>query len=111
MHTDADLQDYYFANGGLNGKNYELLSYYSGNKMDGDASAYFTPPGTLPPSETEGHGELLLQGSCLSNVPELMRDYVSRLNLENELSQLLLDDKRPIVTLIGRGGIGKTSVA
>jgi hypothetical protein len=111
MHSDADLQDYHFANGGHHGKKYELLSYYTGNKIDGDASAYFTPPGTLPRSETQGHGELLPQGKCFSNVPTLMRDYICRPDLERELSQLLLDDKRPIVTLVGRGGIGKTSVA
>ena len=111
MQTDAELQDFFFANGGLTSKRYELLSYYTDDKTDGDASAFLTPPGVLPPSETQGHGELIPQGNCFSNVPELVRDYVNRPGLEEELARLLLDDKRPIITLLGRGGIGKTSLA
>jgi hypothetical protein len=65
----------------------------------------------LPPSVTEGHGELLPKGNCFSNAPELIRDYVPRPALEEKLQRLLLDDKCPIVTLLGSGGIGKTSLA
>lgn len=111
MQTDSELRDFYFANGGLNAKKYEMLSYVTDDKVDGDGSRFLAPPGVLPPSETEGHGELLPKGNCFSNVPDLVSDYVCRPKLEAELSQLLLDDKRPIVTLVGRGGIGKTSVA
>jgi hypothetical protein len=111
METDAELLDFFFANGGLSGKTFELLSYYSDDRMAGDAAAFLTPPGVLPPSETEGHGELIPQGNCFSNVPGLARDYIGRPELEADLGKLLLDDKRPIVTLVGRGGIGKTSVA
>jgi hypothetical protein len=109
--SDPELQDFFFANGGLSGKRYELLSYFTDNKLDGDASSYAMPPGVLPPSETHGHGELLPQGRCFSNAPALIRDYVTRPSLEGALRLLLLDDKRPIVTLVGRGGIGKTSAA
>jgi len=70
-----------------------------------------TPPGTLPPSETDGQGELVTRGNCFSNAPDSFSDYVPRPNLEDELLQLLLDDRRPIITLRGRGGIGKTSLA
>lgn len=111
MQADAELQDFFFVNGGLNSRTYELLSYYSDDKMKGDASEFLTPPGVLPPSETQGHGELIPQGNCFSNVPDLARDYVNRPSLEDDLIRLLLDDKRPIVTLLGRGGIGKTSLA
>ena len=111
IKTDAGLQDFFFVNGGMNSKKFELLSYSSDDKIDGDASAFMTPPGTLPRSETEGYGELNLQGDCFTNVPELVRDYVTRPDLEKDLAKLLLDDKRPIVTLVGRGGIGKTSLA
>jgi hypothetical protein len=58
----------------------------------------------LPPSQTEGHGELIPQGNCFSNAPKVIRDYVSRPALEADLGKLLLDEKRPIVTLVGRGG-------
>lgn len=111
MHTDAELHDFFFANGGFNSKKFEMLSYYSDDKVDGDGAAFLTPPGVLPPSETEGHGELIAQGHCFSNVPDLVSDYVSRPKLEADLLKLLLDDKRTIVTLVGRGGIGKTSLA
>lgn len=111
MQTDAELQDFYIANGGMNAKKFELISYYSDDKKDGDASAFITPPGILPPSDTEGRGELSPHGKCLSNAPELLREYISRPDLETELLKLLRDDKRPIVTLLGRGGIGKTSLA
>jgi len=111
LHSNAELQDFFFSNGGLSGKRFELLSYFTNDKIDGDATAYNTPPGTLPPSETEGHGELLPKGNCFSNVPDLIRDYISRPKLEEELLKLLLDDRRPIITLVGRGGIGKTSLS
>jgi tetratricopeptide (TPR) repeat protein len=111
IESDADLGDFYFANGGLTAKKYETLSYATDNKRSGDATVYHTPPGTLPPSETEGLGELVQQSHCLSNSPELIRDYVARPTLEDQLYGLLLDDRRHIVTLLGRGGIGKTSLA
>jgi hypothetical protein len=111
MHTDAELHDFFIANGGLNGKKFELLSYYSDDKLDGDGLAFLTPPGVLPSSDTQGSGELLPRGNCLSNAPDLPRDYINRPELESNLLKLLVDDKRPIVTLLGRGGIGKTSLA
>ena len=111
VESDPELLDFFFANGGFNGRRFELLSYYSDDKLEGDASTYLTPPGTLPPSETQGSGELSLNGKCFTNAPDLIRDYVARPRLENELHRLLLDDKRHIVTLRGSGGIGKTSLA
>jgi tetratricopeptide (TPR) repeat protein len=37
--------------------------------------------------------------------------YVHRAALEAELRALLLDSRHPVITLVGRGGIGKTSLA
>jgi tetratricopeptide (TPR) repeat protein len=106
-----DLRDFFFANGGAGGKSYELISYLTDDKAEGDLSKYSIPPGVLPSSETEGHGELTVKGNCLSNVPDIIEDYVRRPALESELKALLLDDRRPIITLVGRGGIGKTSLS
>jgi len=111
IESDADLADFYFANGGLSAKKYELLSYATDNKRSGDAAIFSIPPGVLPPSETSGQGELLPRKNCLTNAPESVIDYIPRPELEDELLKLLLDDKRPMVTLRGRGGIGKTSLA
>jgi len=111
MHTEPELRDFFFSNGGLTSKKFEMLSYYSDDKVDGNGSAFMTPPGVLPPSETEGHGELVPRGNCFSNVPDILTDYVSRPELEEDLRKLLLDDRRSMVTLVGRGGIGKTSLA
>ena len=106
-----DLRDFFFANGGLTSKRFEMLSYLTDDKMDGDAADYAIPPGSLPASETEGYGDLLPRGNCFSNVPDGLEDYVPRPTLESELQGLLIDDRRPIVTLVGRGGIGKTSLS
>jgi len=111
LQSDAELQDFFFSNGGFNAKKYELLSYFTDDKKIGDASIYSVPPGTLPSSETEGYGELVPVGNCFTNVPDLSRDYVERPKLEGELYELLIDDRRPIITLVGKGGIGKTSLS
>lgn len=111
MHSDAELIDFFFANGGFTTKSFELLSYYTDNKATGDSSEFLSPPGVLPGSETDGYGELRARGSTFSNAPEVIKDYVARPALEKQLRDLLLDDRRLIVTLHGRGGIGKTSLA
>ena len=111
LYAGPELRDFYFSNGSPGAKRFEMLSYLTDDRLDGDAGDYAAPPGTLPASETEGHGELLACGRCLSNVPGVLEDYVPRPALERELGRLLLDDRHPVVTLVGRGGIGKTSLS
>ncbi|MCW5232358.1 NB-ARC domain-containing protein [Verminephrobacter eiseniae] len=111
IRTDPELRDFFFANGGLGPKRFEMLSYLTDDKKDGNVGDYAVPPGTLPVSETQGYGELLPKGNCFSNVPDMLEDYIPRKTLEDELHRLLLDERRPIVTLVGRGGIGKTSLS
>jgi NB-ARC domain len=111
VDSDPELSDFFFPNGAFTGKRYELISYISGNTKGADATPYLTPATELPPSQTQGIGELEVQGNCFGNLPPMHMSYVSRPALEAELSGKLSDDRHPVITLHGRGGIGKTSLA
>jgi len=111
LSSDVDASDFYYVNGHFNENNYEMLSYITGEKISQPSSAYLYPIGSLPTSETEGKQELTIKGECFSNIPELPDKYVRRISLECDLESILLDDHHPIITLEGRGGIGKTSLA
>jgi len=111
LKSDTDLTQFFFPNGAFSAKRFELLSYTTDEKADGDAQAYLTPPGSLPGSETEGSAELGVRGNCFTNSPDAKGNYVDRPKLEGELQQLLEDGHHPIITLLGKGGIGKTSLA
>ena len=109
MVSDAELSDFFLPNGGFSDKNFELLSYATDNKQPADSTPYLTEPGGLIGSETQGHGLLLSRGNCFTNVPDPATDYVARTTLENDLFDLLVDDRHPVITLQGAGGVGKTS--
>lgn len=111
VESTVDASDFFFANGGFNERHFELLSYASGQVIYGDAAPYISPVGPLPASETQGLINLDVQGNCFGNLPPIQSGYVQREILQEELLDALRDDRHPIVTLIGRGGIGKTSLA
>ena len=111
IKSDPDLSDFYISNGGFTNTSYEMLSYITDDKIHVDNSSYTAPKGQLPPSESEGLGELIPYENCFSNVPRLTYDYINRRDLEDELYDLLIDDRHIAITLLGRGGIGKTSLA
>lgn len=111
LYSDPDHTDFFFPNGAFNGKRFELLSYITGQNMYADAAPYTAPAQELPPSATQGLLTLEVAGQGFSNVPRSPIDYIARPVLERELIRLLLDDRHPIVTLYGPGGIGKTSLA
>ena len=111
MNSSPEALDFFYANGGFRSSDFEMLSYGTGDKIRVDASDYLLPTGALPQSETQGLGKLHVKGKTFTNLPSQGRDYVERSSLERELHDALVDDRRSIVTLVGRGGIGKTSLA
>ena len=111
IQSSVDLDDFYFPNGGYTGDFFEALSYISDRRIQTDASDYRTPITTLPASETEGSDTLDVQGKVFTNLPIAPKNYIQRVKLENELKKVLIDDRHPVITLSGRGGIGKTTLA
>jgi hypothetical protein len=109
--ANEDVHDFYLPNGGFTGKYYELLSYNTDSRTAADAADYADPPTGLPPSETQGSGELEVIGNVFANLPPKVTAYVKRETLEDDLKALLVDDRHPVITLGGRGGVGKTSLA
>lgn len=111
LKSDPDLSDFYLANGNFTTKKYEMLSYLTDDIIYGNSEEYLVPRGQLPQSESEGLGELIAYDHCFSNVPSLTYEYIRRKTLEDELYDLLVNDRHIVITLLGRGGIGKTSLA
>jgi hypothetical protein len=111
MYSTVEVLDFYFPNGDFGDKTFELISYITNNKVDADSSSYLAPTTPLPASETQGIGKLDVQGKSFGNLPPIQSEYVCRNELEKELYTALINDRHPIITLVGRGGIGKTWLA
>jgi hypothetical protein len=111
LHCGADATDLFIANGGFSERQFELLSYLTNAKVSADSRPFLVPPTELPASETQPAGLLAVQGNCYGNLPPARADYVHRPGLEERLFDRLTEDNHPIITLAGRGGIGKTSLA
>lgn len=108
IYTDAELTDFHYANGHFKGKSFEALSYITDSRQKMDTQPYLAPATPLPDSETVGMKQLDVVGRCFANIPPAPANYVHRSALEQELRDALLDDRHPVITLVGRGGIGKT---
>lgn len=111
LESDSDTNDFFFPNGGFLNKRYEVISYITGAKETKDNSQFLLPAGELPISETEGVRSLEVIGNCFTNIPSIQSLYIPRPQLEDELKKTLSDDRHPVITLVGKGGIGKTSLA
>ena len=112
MVSDEELTKFLLVNGNFNTNcQYEIHDYYQNKKEKCSGEAYLDPPSRLPDSITGGTN-LTIVGGSFTNLPITFDDYIQREELENALSTVLLDEERyPIVTLKGRGGVGKTSLA
>ena len=112
VFSDPELRDITLPNGAHNKNTFETLSYVTNDVERKGGTEWSSPPGQLPSSETEGDSVLEPFGNTFANVPPILRDYVPRPELVDSLKRELLEDERhPIVSLTGPGGIGKTTVA
>ena len=110
MKVNDNFDGYYLANGRFTSRDgtAEWLNYASGQFLRYSISEWSAPP---PVSETSAYDNLISRGNSFTNAPELIPDYIDRLKLHEELTDALVHRKNPIITLGGRGGIGKTSLA
>ena len=110
VKANESFDDFYLANGRSRSRDRkaEWLSYTSGRFRRYSIDKWSSPP---PVSETSAYDNLESRGSSFTNAPELPSDYIDRLQLQDELADALVHRKSPIITLNGRGGIGKTSLA
>lgn len=111
LESDIELMDFFLPNGNFSGKRFEIISYLTGIKDTRENVEYLYPAGKLPQSETEGFKELNIVGNCFTNLPKYESIYIHRSSLQKQLLQVLTDSRHPVITLVGRGGIGKTSLA
>lgn len=114
ISSDPKIRDFYYPNGSFNDTKatYEELSYISGDTREGNARAYMSPAKELPSSETTGLGKLQDEpGRAFTNMPPCPNGYVDRRSLEEDLERSLIKARHEIITLSGRGGIGKTFLA
>ena len=112
FYSNPELTDFYYPNGNLKNDRFESISYISDDRAERCAKAYLYPITSLPSSETEGLTQLDVLGNSFTNLPIPTDSYIRREGLEKELKSVIsMEDRFPIITLKGRGGIGKTSLA
>lgn len=112
IYCNRECSEFFFPNGGYTDAGVaEFLNYGTGTITRRDLPQFLQPPAPLPRSATEGSSLLDVFSNAFGNLPNAPLRYVERPALEEELLRRLRDRNHPIITLHGRGGIGKTSTA
>lgn len=110
--SNITLNDFFVPNGRFTDKKFELVSYITSETIELESKDFHIPLEELPKSETHGLEKLELIDCTFTNLPNLDRKYIEREEIEDKLYEALMDKRKwRIVTLRGRGGIGKTSTA
>ena len=112
VFSDVDVTDIFLPNGGMKKTNFEALSYRTGETKQVSNKDYLNPITELPPSETQGLTDVIQRGDSITNLPAPQDEYIRRTPPEEKLyDEIVSDNQHRIITLIGRGGIGKTWLA
>jgi hypothetical protein len=113
MRSNAECSRFHVINGFYNDQKHiaEFVDYAAGSTLNHNMPAFAKLPPPLPASETQALVELDVQSNLFGNLPQIPGGYVPRLKLEEELRRRLMDENHVIITLHGRGGVGKTSLA
>jgi hypothetical protein len=112
LRTNRECSFFRLPNGGYrDGGEAEFIDYFLGRETRESVEAFSSPPAKLPSSETHGLLSLEVQSNVFGNLPAVPRGYVERPALQTELDGRIRDRNHSIITLHGRGGVGKTSLA
>ena len=112
LEATPETTDFFLPNGKYTDRKFEFISYVTDDRLDGDSSLYVTPVENLPRSETRALGRFEMLDNCFANLPPIPKDHINRSEMERDLERALLaEETDSLVTLSGRGGIGKTSLA
>jgi tetratricopeptide (TPR) repeat protein len=109
--TDVDLTDFFLPNGNYRNRRMEFISYVTDLRREVEDEKFNLPVEARRRSETAALPEMGIVGDSFSNIPPRPVGYIQREGLERELSRVLSDSRNPVITLKGRGGVGKTSLA
>jgi hypothetical protein len=112
LRTNRECSLFRLPNGGYrDGGEASFIDYFLGGETRESVDAFSSPPAKLPASETHGLLALEVQSNVFGNLPPIPRGYVERPALQSELESRIRDRNHAIITLHGRGGVGKTSLA
>lgn len=111
IKSDLEARDFFFPNGSFTDKRYEEISYTTRERRYVSSAPYMAAATDRPASVTQGDELLEIHEDVFSNMPPAPKTYIRRPELETELMDKLTDERNPVITLLGRGGIGKTSLS